>query len=201
MTAEPRTIDVSSLPQSAFGHRSLMWWGTMGMIAIEGTVFALLVVSYLYLQTRSPEWPPGTIPPPALKWGTLNTVVLLVSAIPNLLAKRAAERMDLRNARLWMVVCLGFGLASCVVRAFEFPALNTWWDQNAYGSVVWMLLGSHTVHIATDVFDSIVLAVLLFTGPVDESRLVDVSENALYWYFVILAWLPIYGLIYFAPRW
>jgi cytochrome c oxidase subunit III len=29
---------------------------------------------------------------------------------------------------------------------------------------------------------------------------VDVAENAVYWYFVVFAWLPIYGVIYWAPR-
>ena len=40
----------------------------------------------------------------------------------------------------------------------------------------------------------------MFVGPVDEHRFVDVSENAMYWYFVVLTWLPIYAVIYFAPR-
>jgi cytochrome c oxidase subunit I+III len=29
---------------------------------------------------------------------------------------------------------------------------------------------------------------------------VDASENAMYWYFVVIAWLPIYAVIYLAPR-
>jgi cytochrome c oxidase subunit I+III len=29
---------------------------------------------------------------------------------------------------------------------------------------------------------------------------VDVEDNAVYWYFVVAAWLPIYGVIYWAPR-
>jgi cytochrome c oxidase subunit 3 len=45
-----------------------------------------------------------------------------------------------------------------------------------------------------------VLTVLMFAGPVEEHRFVDVEENAVYWYFVVLAWLPIYGVIYWAPR-
>jgi cytochrome c oxidase subunit I+III len=31
-------------------------------------------------------------------------------------------------------------------------------------------------------------------------RFVDVSENALYWWFVVLTWLPIYATLYLAPR-
>jgi cytochrome c oxidase subunit I+III len=46
----------------------------------------------------------------------------------------------------------------------------------------------------------VVLAVLLFTGPVEERRFVDAEDNAGYWYFVVLTWLPIYGVIYWAPR-
>ena len=40
----PRTLDVSHLAPSAFGHRSVLWWGTMGIVLIEGTMFALVIV-------------------------------------------------------------------------------------------------------------------------------------------------------------
>jgi cytochrome c oxidase subunit III len=192
-------IDVSPLPEYGFGNRSLIWWATLSMIAVEGTMFALVITNYLYLKGRAPHWPPGAAPP-YLLWGTINTILMLLSAVPNELAKRAAERLDLGKAQLWMVVCIAFAIAFNIVRVFEFRSLNVWWDENAYGSVVWTLLGFHTVHILTDLLDTIVLAVMLFTGPLEERRFVDVSENAAYWYFVVGTWLPIYALIYFAPR-
>jgi len=40
----------------------------------------------------------------------------------------------------------------------------------------------------------------MFTGPIEQKRFSDVSENAFYWYFVVLAWLPIYALLYITPR-
>ena len=87
-----------------------------------------------------------------------------------------------------------------IVRFVEFQHLQVSWMRNAYGSAVWLLLGLHTTHIVTDFLDSLVLAVLMFTGPIEERRFIDVEENAVYWYFVVLAWLPIYGVIYWAPR-
>ena len=33
--------DVAHLPDSAFGHRDLMWWGTVGFMVIEGFTLAL----------------------------------------------------------------------------------------------------------------------------------------------------------------
>ena len=195
-----RTLDVSGLAPGAFGSRSLMWWGTMGMVLIEGMAFALAIAMYFYLRTQAPHWPPDGVAPPALRWGTLNTIILLLSMIPNELARRAGERIDLRGVRVWMVVCLIFGVAFNTVRGFEFAHLRVMWDQNQYGSAVWLLLGLHTTHIVTDFLDTAVLAVLMFVGPIEEKRFVDVEENAAYWYFVVLAWLPIYGVIYWAPR-
>ena len=192
-------IDVSGLPTYAFGHRSIMWWGVAGMMAIEGTMFVLLMVAYMYLKGRSPEWPPGFFAP-VLFWGTLNTGVMLASLVPNQLTKNAAERQDLRAARLWLCVSLVVAFTFVIIRILEFGALNVWWDSNAYGSIVWTLLGFHTLHLVTDVMDSTVFAVLLFTGPLQESHFVDLSENSLYWYFVVGFWLPIYGFIYLAPR-
>jgi cytochrome c oxidase subunit I+III len=192
-------LDVGGIPEYGFGHRSILWWGTASMMVIEGMVFALVIVSYLYLKGRVPHWPPSG-PGPDLRWGTLNTIILIVSCLPNALAKKAAEKLDLSATRVWITVCVVFGIAFNIVRALEFTALNVRWDSNAYGSIVWLALGFHTVHVVTDFLDTSVLATLLFVGPVDEHRFVDVSENALYWSFVVLTWLPIYAVIYFAPR-
>jgi cytochrome c oxidase subunit 3 len=192
-------LDVAAIPEYAFGHRSILWWATASMMVIEGMVFALVIVSYLYLKGRVPHWPPSG-PGPDLRWGTLNTIILLASCLPNALAKKAAEKLDLGKVRLWLGVCLVFGLAFNGVRALEFTTLNVRWDSNAYGSIVWLALGFHTVHVVTDFLDTSVLAAVIFFGRVDEHRFVDVSENALYWYFVVLTWLPIYAVIYFAPR-
>jgi heme/copper-type cytochrome/quinol oxidase subunit 3 len=192
-------LDVRDLPTYGFGHRSLMWWSTMGLMLIEGTVFAIGVMMYFYLRSVAPAWPMAAKRPDML-WGTLNTIVLIASLVPNQFAKRAAEREDRRRARIWLVVCLVSALVFLVVRAFEFASLNVSWYTNAYGSVVWLLLGLHTTHLVTDTVDTAVLAVLLFTGPFEGKRFVDVSENALYWYFVVLSWLPIYAVIYWTPR-
>jgi cytochrome c oxidase subunit 3 len=193
-------VDVSRLPPGAFGYRSLMWWGTLGIVLIEGTAFALTIAAYFYLRTRVQNWPPAGTEPPDLFWGTVNTGLLLASLVPNELAKLAAERVSLRGVRIWMVVCLVFGVAFNAVRIVEFTALNVSWTSSAYGSVVWLLLGLHTTHVVTDFLDTGVLAALMLVGPVEEKRFVDVQENSVYWYFVVLAWLPIYGVIYWAPR-
>jgi heme/copper-type cytochrome/quinol oxidase subunit 3 len=196
------TGDLADLPSHAFGHRSLTWWGTIGFMVIEGTAFALAIATYFYLMSQEQSWPPPPFDAPDLLAGTLFTVVMLVSEIPNTMIKRAAEHGRLREVRRLLLVMLGIGIVLFVLRGFEFASLNVWWYDNAYGSIVWALLVLHTTHVLTDYADTAVLAVLMHTKHgVEGRRFVDVSENAMYWRFVWIAWLPIYLMIYWVPRW
>ena len=191
---------MSGLPSYKFSHHSLMWWGLMGLIAIEGMAFALCLAMYFYLWSQAQEWPIA-VAPPDLRWGTLNVLVLLASVYPNHWTKRVAEDGNEPAMRIGLLVCALFGVTLIAVRALEFTVLNCRWDTNAYGSIVWLLLGLHTTHIVTDVYDTIVLAaVFFFNRPVEGRRHVDVSENGLYWYFVVITWIPIYVVIYLFPR-
>jgi len=192
-------LDVKHLPTFAFGTRSPMWWGTLGMIVVEGMVFALTIMAYFYLRSRSPVWPQDSLPPDLL-WGTVNVILMLASGVPNWWTKRAAEQLDLLRVRIGMAICVLFGVASLLVRIAEFNTLNVRWDASAYGSVVWMLMGLHTTHLLTDTYDSIVLGVLMWAGPLEGKRFVDVAENAGYWYFVVVSWLAVYAVVFWGAR-
>lgn len=203
MSVPPKFVgDLRELPTHAFGHRSLTWWGVCAFFLIEGTAFALAIGTYFYLQGVEDSWPPQPWQPPGLLWGTLFTILILLSEIPNTIVKRAAERYDLATVRRYMLVLLPIFALLLLFRALEFTTLNVMWTDNAYGSVMWALLFLHATHIITDVVDSLVLTALVFSPHAAENRrIVDVSENAMYWRFVWLAWLPIYLLIYWVPRW
>ncbi|MGY3454196.1 cytochrome c oxidase subunit 3 [Bradyrhizobium sp. USDA 4353] len=193
-------LDLSKLPLHALGTASVTWWGTLGFMLIEGTGFALVIAVYLYLMSLAPIWPLNA-PPPDLLAGTLMTVVLVASVVPNIMLSHWADRQDLRKVRIGMVVMSVIGVLPLIIRVFEFAALNVEWDSNAYGSVVWTLLGLHTTHIITDLVDTLVLTALMFTRHGDNLRRYgDVQDNAMYWNFVVAAWLPIYGCIYWLAR-
>jgi cytochrome c oxidase subunit III len=179
-------LDLSALPLHGMKSASLTWWGTLGFMLLEGTGFALVVAIYLYLGSLAQDWPPA--PPPDLLPGTLLTILLLASG-------------DLYKVRWGIAAMSAIGVVPLVIRAFEFPALHVKWDDNAYGSILWTMLGLHTTHLITDVVDTIVLAALMFTRHgKNKRRFGDVQDNALYWNFVVLTWLPIYACIYFLPR-
>jgi len=192
-------LDVMHLPTYAFGARSPMWWGTLAFCVLEGTGFALAAGAFLYLAFLNPQWPLSA-PPPDLIWSTLLTILLLLSLVPNYIAQRSAEKEDLPKVRFYLVILCLVGFVAIGIRFLEFGRLHVRWDQNAYGSLLWVLLGLHTAHIITDVVDTVVLTVLMFTHHGHGKRFSDVGDNAFYWNFVVLSWLPIYGLLYWAPR-
>jgi cytochrome c oxidase subunit III len=188
------------LPPHAHGNRSVTWWGMMGVVAIESTAFVLAAAAYFYLATHTPEWPPDRVWPSLLP-GTLFTIVSLLSAIPNFWIKRAAEAERLKQVRIGLVVMTLIGVVLLPIRYYEFRALNVDWSESAYGSITVTILGLHTVHLITDLIDTIVLTALMFTAHAKGRRYVDVAENAIYWNFVVIAWLPLYAILYFVPRW
>lgn len=192
--------DLSGLPTFGFGAASPMWWGTLGFFAIEGMGFALALGTYLYLLQLNPSWPLAPAPPD-LGAGSLNTALLLASLWPNRIAERNARRQDLRRVRRDLIVMSLIGLATVALRLYEFTGLGVNWDQNAYGSITWVLLALHLTHLITDVGDTLVLAALMFTRHATGKRFSDVGDNAFYWYFVVLSWLPIYLAVYWLPRW
>jgi cytochrome c oxidase subunit 3 len=197
---EQVVADFSKLPSHQNGSASPTWWGTLAFMLIEGTGFALTIAVYLYLMSLAPTWPIGA-PAPDLLPGTIVTLMLLASLVPNYLTTHWAKQEDMHKVRIGLVTMSVLAIAPMIVRAFEFPALSINWDTNAYGSITWTLLGLHTTHIITDLADTVVLAALMFTRHGDNSRRFgDVQDNAMYWNFVVLTWFPIYACIYWIPR-
>lgn len=192
--------DLSRLPVSTTGARHLVWWGNIGFMLIEGTGFALAAAAYLYLMTQHASWPPPGDPLPDLLWGAVFTVGMLLSAIPNVWLLRCARRKHLAGVRWGMLAMTVLTLLLMIPRAFEFVHLNVRWHDDAYGSVMWLLLVLHTTHLVTEWVETAVLAVWLFTHEVGDDQFADVEDNSNYWTFVVLCWLPLYALIYWAPR-
>jgi cytochrome c oxidase subunit 3 len=192
--------DLSKLPLHGMRSASVTWWGTMAFMLIEGTGFALVIAVYLYLMSLAATWPIDA-PAPDLLPGTVVTVILTASVVPNYLVSRWAEQQNLSKVKAGMIVMSVLAIVPLVVRAFEFPALKISWDSNAYGSVVWTLLGLHTTHLITDLVETLVLTALMFTPKGNNlRRFGDVQDNVMYWNFVVGAWLPIYVCIYWIPR-
>lgn len=207
MTTSRAAIDVSELPPHRFDAHAPIWWGNVLMIVIETTMFGTLVASYFYLKQNFREWPPPRTEPPSWLdplpdvWtGATCLALLLLSCVPMYLADRAARR-ESESTKLWTLLALAFGAAAIGVRFFEFGGMHVRWDANAYGSVVWTVLGFHLFHLASTFLETLAVEVRFLVKGVDMKHAVDLSVGAVYWYWMVGIWIPIFVILYFAPRW
>ncbi|HEX2091158.1 MAG TPA: cytochrome c oxidase subunit 3 [Longimicrobiaceae bacterium] len=197
----PRTlVDVSRLPSVTFGHRSLLWWGTLGFALIEGFTLVLMAASYFYLRLNEYEWPPGRTPDPDLLIPTINTVLLLAVVVPMRMADRAAKRFDRAGVIRGLLIALAMTVGVAVLRWWELLALNVRWDAHAYASVAWGGVVLHATLLVVDVFETGTLAALFLSRKAKRKHYPDVSDAADYQYFLSLAWVPLYLIVYWGPR-
>ena len=58
-----KTLDVSRLPSTMFDDKANLWWGNNWGLAIETTVFGILVALYFSVRMSISQWlPPRTTP-------------------------------------------------------------------------------------------------------------------------------------------
>lgn len=200
MTAQRTVVDVSRLPTVTFGHRNLLWWGTAGFMVIEGFTLVLMVASYFYLRLNEYAWPPGRTPDPDLLVPTINTVLLLAVIAPMHAVKKAAERRDRRAVARGLAVATAMTVVVTALRWLDLLALNVRWDAHAYASAAWGVVVLHATLLLVDVFETGTLAALFLLGKAKQKHYPDAADAADYQYFLSLAWVPLYFIVYWGPR-
>jgi cytochrome c oxidase subunit III len=195
-----RSIDVSELPENAFGHRSLPWWGTLGFVVVEGTTLAVAVASLLYVRRNFPDWPPGALPAPDLLVPTLGLLVMLAGIIPMRRAAKAADHVDPAGVTTALGLAVLITTLMLIIRIFEFRALNVRWDDTVYGSVVWLAVGLHTVLLVADLLETATFLAIFRLRKMEPKHYPDVEDAAFYQYFLSGVWVPLYLLVFLGPR-
>ncbi len=196
-----RAIDVSDLPDHDISSQAPLWWGQFLLTFIEGTMFAILIAMYFYYRLQLDVWPPpGTQLPPVLL-PTIALALLIVSCLGSYRASEAAKADDGRGMVLWLVFNLVFGFAAMAVRAFSWSLLNFNQAADIHGSLVWTILGLHTLDAVADLFLTVALVALLLAGRRGPRQRLGVHVDSIVWYFIVSIWIPLYLVVYWAPRW
>jgi cytochrome c oxidase subunit III len=201
-------IDVTDLPSTELDHRASIWWGNVLLLAIESTMFALLVGGYFYLRTNFGAWPPPHIngpyvllnSVPTLGWPGLNLALLVVSCAPMIWADRAALRMNTRHVTIALSACLVLSVVIIAIRFREFSAFHFRWDDNAYGSIVWTITGMHLLHLIVATAENVIMVAWIAMHGMDAKHARDVRVTAVYWYWIVGIWIPLWLLLFIGPR-
>jgi cytochrome c oxidase subunit III len=209
MTATRQVIDVSDLPPSALDHRSPIWIGNALLLAIETTMFAILVATYFYIRQNFHDWPPPQVnyfrpnfhPAPDIFWGVINLAVIFAAGTAMFLADRACLRFDKRGVLIGTACTVLFGFAAIALRFREFHGTQFRWDDNAYASVVWAILFMHLLHLLVGTIEDALMFAYISIHGLDDKHARDVRVTAVYWYWIAGIWVPLFAIVYFGPYW
>lgn len=193
-------IDATDLTRRPKSTASPLWWAIWGLIAIEITVVGIFTASAFYLRMGQPEWPPAGVEPPPLLWPTVNLGIMLGSIVAMAWAGRGVRRDDRRALVGGLFLAVSGAVLVLVFRWLQFRTFAFGPDEHAYGSLVWTLTGFHFVHVTAAVLGTGAIGVAAAMGYYHRDRTIGVDVDAMYWYFVALAWIPLYGVLYWMPR-
>lgn len=196
-----KVVDVSEVVRFNPGRASPVWWGIIGLITIEATVVSMVIVSYLYLAVHADAWPPAGVPPPPLFWPTVNVALLLLSSFTMYIAGQRIRQGNQKMLAVFTSISCALAYLVLALRWQFFDSLPYRWDEHAYGSIVWMILGFHFTHVAATVVGTTVIAILAWRGYFTRLQQIGVIADTMYWYFVAFAWIPLYVTLCWVPRW
>jgi cytochrome c oxidase subunit 3 len=195
-----RTLDVSTLPPYNISNQSPLWWGQLFMCLIEGSLLCMLAATYFYLRLGVDVWPPPGVKMPDVVVPTIALLPLLASCGGSYIASEAAKMGSRTGMLVGMTFNLILGIIFLMLRALEMKSLNFTWASDAHGSIVWAILFLHTYDVVADLLMTLVLIVIVASGRYGEKQRVGVHVDSVLWYFLVGIWIPLYGVLYWAPR-
>jgi cytochrome c oxidase subunit I+III len=210
---EDTTTDRESpgtLPHLTTGHTSTLWWGMIWLIVIEAVVLGSLMFSYYYLRISVPSWPPDDpqlpawppegIPDPPLILPAIAGAFLVASVVPMYLGVRAIRGGDRGGLLFGVIGATVLALGSLIVSAIHYLDRPFSWTENAYTSIVGTMSGHHVLHVVALVLIAFPVILLAWRGYYDERRFGGIQAIAMYWYFVVAAWVAYYVTVYVTPN-
>ena len=203
-----KTLDVRDIPSTLLDYHEPIWWGNLLLLFIETTMFGILVAIYCSVWMNTSPFPPPRVDRtpiiynavPELLLPTVGLMVLLVSMIPGIWLDLSARRKDEKMVKILLPITLSINIAAIVIRFQEFDSLLFKWDDNAYGSITWVILGTHLMHLIILCAEDLYLLAWTYKKGLDANHALDLTVMAVYWYWIVGIWIFFYALVYLAPR-
>jgi cytochrome c oxidase subunit 3 len=188
------------LPVGSLGRKSSGWYGVWTLVLTEAAIFAYLLFSYFYLASHAgTDWPLGGMP--SLRLAAPNTIILLMSSAALLWAERSGARRALRSRLLCgIAVALVLGSVFVAIQLVEWHNKSFTFHSGTYGSVYFVVTGFHLVHVVVGLLMLLTLLIWAIRGYFDREHHSALTIGAIYWHFVDVVWLIVFGALYLTPR-
>jgi len=182
--------------------------GMMGMyifLASEVMFFGSLFAVYFYLYGSHLAWPP---PPPStnnefyVNWWPIpfvNTIILLSSGVTCHFASDAIAQDNRRRFFILQIATIVLGFLFEFGQLYEFinafqRGLNL--TANTFASAFFTMTGFHGAHVLGGLILLILILYRASRGQFSSRHHVGVAAVTLYWHFVDVVWIFLFGILY-----
>lgn len=178
-------------------HPDLRMFGVVTFLVSESMIFLGLFVAYLILRSVAPIWPPEGTPERELVLPAINSVILISSSFVIHRGDTAIKANDVKGMRLWFAITGIMGAIFLLGQVYEYAHLQFGLQTNVYASAFYVLTGFHGLHVFVGlILISTVLLRSLKRNHYDEHHHFGVQATELYWHFVDVVWIILFGLLY-----
>lgn len=170
-------------------------FGVVVFLASESMLFAGLLAAWYDLRGAAAPWPPAGFQLDAA--GALfGTILLGLGSVTMGIAQVAATKRRRAVARAMLVLTLFCALAFVYVALHGWRNANFGVDSSAYGTLYYVLTGTHLAHVVAGAVLLGALTTFLREPAFTRDRHAGVEAIAYYWHFVFVVWLALYATIY-----
>jgi cytochrome c oxidase subunit 3 len=178
-------------------HPDLRRFGLIMFLAAEGMIFLGLFGSYLAFRATLPTWPPAGTPELELLLPGVNTAILIASSFVIHNADTAIKKNDVVGMQTWLAFTAAMGAIFLVGQLYEYSHLEFSLTTNLFASAFYVMTGFHGLHVFIGV--SAIIAVLWrsrISGHYSSEKHFGVEAAEIYWHFVDVVWIVLFGLLY-----
>lgn len=161
-------------------------------------LFATLFAVFAVLRTATAGGPSGA-DLFDLNFVLIETMILLVSSFTVGLAVLGAERGFKKQTIVWIILTFLLGASFLALELWEFSQLiaeGHGWQQSAFLSSYFVLVGTHGLHIAIGLIWMAVVIFRLLQRNFKETDVRRLSILGLFWHFLDVIWIFIFSFVY-----
>jgi cytochrome c oxidase subunit 3 len=178
-------------------HPDHRMFGVVLFLVAESMIFLGLFGAYLIYSSVIPEWPPAGTPELEMLLPGVNSIILISSSFVMHRGQSAIKKNDVSGLQFWFGLTAAMGAIFLAGQLYEYSHLEFGLTTNLFTSCFFVLTGFHGLHVTVGLL--LILFVLQrstrqnhYTS--EEHFGVEASE--LYWHFVDVVWVILFGLVY-----
>ena len=179
---------------TGLNNRKMLMWAFLGSDIL---FFGTLIATHLLYRGQSLVGHQEEIF--SIPVTSISTFVLLMSSLAMVLALAGIQRGDLQAMRLWLAVTAILGSTFIGFQMFEFHEFaqeGLTPRTNLFGSTFFTMTSFHGAHVTVGVLWLWSLFFASFRGHVRQGTALDIEIAGLYWHFVDIVWIVIFGVVY-----